>query len=136
MNDLKPAKPKEKPEIRKGQIRSITAKNNTINKKNANKSKSVKAPILAVKTKKKLKKKASNTQKSIELNSQRRESLKQKKSGPPPPMMSSESSQGKDITRKSHQSTKGNKKVSNKDHMSEDEVVYEQVSGVNERRRR
>lgn len=106
----KDTKPKQKPEVRKGQIRSFTSKNNTITKKNPNKKQALKVPILAIKNKKKMKKK-------IPLN---KRSLGEKK---------------KIIQKKVK---KNNRKVKppQKDLMSEDEVEYEPVSGINERKRR
>lgn len=107
MNEMK-NEPRNKPEVRKGQIRSFTAKTNTITRKSANKKKSVKAPILAIKNKKKLKKK----------NLLHTRSVERQKSLP-----------------KTH-IIKKKPATPRKDLMSEDEVEYEQVSGVNERRRR
>jgi hypothetical protein len=155
MNDLKPEKAREKPEIRKGQIRSFTAKNNTINKKLHQKQKNAKAPILAIKSKKKLKKKQPLlTQKSIDKNFIKKESLKNKNSLEPP-QLSSESKQTnlqeqmvkkESLHRKQRDSEKKSfgvkknslnvKKKRDNEIISEDEVEYEHVSGVNERRRR
>jgi hypothetical protein len=107
MDDLK--KDEKKPEVRKGQIRSFTAKTNTINRKNPKKKKNIKAPILAIKSKKKMKKKVPTMRKSVEIKKEVKHSFKKKNTKP---------------------SIKAN------DHLSEDEVEYEQVSGVNERKRR
>jgi len=108
MNDLK--KEEKKPEVRKGQIRSFTAKTNTINRKNPKKKKNIKAPILAIKSKKKLKKKVPLTRRSVELKRGFNKKLKKKVVKPSLP--------------------------AKEELVSEDEVEYEQVSGVNERKRR
>ena len=99
-----------KPEVRKGQIRSFTAKNNTITKKNPNKKQALKVPILAIKSKKKMKKK-------VPLN---KRSLGEKKK----------------IVQKKIKKSRKKPKMTENELISEDEVEYEPVSGVNERKRR
>ena len=103
---------KSKPGVRKGQIRSFTAKNNTITKKNPNKKQQLKIPILAIKSKKKMKMK-----KKVPLN---KKSIEQKKK----------------VAFKKIKKSKKKVKMPSTDLVSEDEVEYEQVSGVNERKRR
>ena len=107
MNDLK--KDEKKPEVRKGQIRSFTAKTNTINRKLPKKKKNIKAPILAIKSKKKMKKKVPTMRSSEDRKKEVKHSYKKKNTFP---------------------------SVQANDHISEDEVEYEQVAGVNERKRR
>ena len=138
---MKDLKRETKPEVRKGQIRSFTAKNNTINRKTP-KSKSVKAPILAIKkNKKNMKKKTVSVRKSGEIKKKKIVEKKiiveekkvverKKKMNKPKPEEKKEESE------KKKEEPEKKKQEAIKEVISEDEVEYEQVSGVNERRRR